>query len=147
MAEREALVPDEPGVLQALEAEELFGFFGDFYGEPPLPFDFKWLRAVGNERFTGLRRFSACATPTARWTSTATACRAGSAEIRKTTYLIRQERATVRCESAGSYDRGPIYETTTVSVTTRPTVGRAIHASPLGHRFRRADRRWGRRAR
>jgi hypothetical protein len=78
MAEREALVPDEPvidgvmpkggksvnlmgrnpatrepDVLRALEADELFDFFGDFYGEPPRTFDFKWLRAVGNERFTG----------------------------------------------------------------------------------------------
>ncbi|TVQ23886.1 MAG: phytanoyl-CoA dioxygenase [Spirochaetaceae bacterium] len=78
MAEREALVPGQPvldgvmpkggktvsmmgrnpittdpAVLRALEAEELFEFFADFYGEPPLTFDYKWLRAVGNESFTG----------------------------------------------------------------------------------------------
>ncbi len=40
-------------VLRALEAEELFKFFSDLYGETPLTFDYKWLRAVGNEKFTG----------------------------------------------------------------------------------------------
>lgn len=78
MAEREALVPGEPvfegvmpkggksvnligqnpatrdpEVLRALEAEELFEFFTSFYEEEPLTFDFKWMRAVGNEKFTG----------------------------------------------------------------------------------------------
>jgi hypothetical protein len=43
----------DPLVLRTLEAEELFEFFADFYGEDPLTFDYKWLRAVGNERFTG----------------------------------------------------------------------------------------------
>ena len=43
----------DPEVLRALEAEELFAFFTDFYGEAPLTYDYKWLRAVGNERFTG----------------------------------------------------------------------------------------------
>ena len=78
MAEKEALVPGtpamegvmpkdgktvnlmgpnpatrEPAVLRALEAQELFEFFTDFYGEDPLTYDYKWLRAVGNEKFTG----------------------------------------------------------------------------------------------
>ena len=46
-------VTSDPQVLRALEAEELFDFFADFYGEEPLTYDYKWLRAVGNERFTG----------------------------------------------------------------------------------------------
>jgi len=78
MAEKQVLVPDEPvfegvmprggktvnlmgsnpatqrpEVLRALEAEELFEFFSDLYAEEPLTFDYKWLRAVGNEKFTG----------------------------------------------------------------------------------------------
>lgn len=78
MAEREALVPGEPvlegvmpkggrtvnlmgpnpvtrdpAVLRTLESEELFEFFSSFYGEVPMTFDYKWLRAVGNEKFTG----------------------------------------------------------------------------------------------
>ncbi len=43
----------EPEVLQALESQELFDFFTTYYGETPLTFDYKWLRAVGNEKFTG----------------------------------------------------------------------------------------------
>lgn len=46
-------VTRDPEVLRALESEELFEFFGSFYGEEPMTFDYKWLRAVGNEKFTG----------------------------------------------------------------------------------------------
>jgi hypothetical protein len=78
MAEREALVPGEPvldGVMpkggktvpllgrkeithhedvgRILEAPELFTFFEGLYREPITTFDFKWLRAVGNEKYTG----------------------------------------------------------------------------------------------
>ena len=78
MSEREALVPGEPileGVmpnegksvnlmgnreithtpelLRVLEAPELFGFFESYYSEAPATFGYKWLRAVGNEQFTG----------------------------------------------------------------------------------------------
>ena len=78
MAEREALVPGEPvleGVmpkegktvnmlgrreithrpelLRVLEAPELFNFFKRFYEEDVTTFGYKWLRAVGNEQFTG----------------------------------------------------------------------------------------------
>ncbi len=78
MAEREALVPGEPvlegvmpkdgktvsllgnraithtpEVLRVLQAPELGDFFRELYGEEPVTFSYKWLRAVGNERFTG----------------------------------------------------------------------------------------------
>jgi len=78
MAEREALVPGEsvlegvmpkegktvnmmgnreithhPAVLRVLEAPEIQAFFSEFYEEAPATFGYKWLRAVGNERFTG----------------------------------------------------------------------------------------------
>lgn len=77
MAEKEALVPGTPvleGVMRAgktvgmmgrkgithhpavravLEGEELFAFYERFFGEPSLTFDYKWLRGVGNEEFTG----------------------------------------------------------------------------------------------
>lgn len=78
MAEQEALVPGEPvleGVMpphgksvpmmgrrpithhpaiqRVLEAPELFAFFEDYFGEKTLTFDYKWLRAVGHEGYTG----------------------------------------------------------------------------------------------
>lgn len=78
MAEREALVPNAPvlegvmpkggktvnllgnraithqkSVLRVLEAPELFSFFEGLYGERSSTFGYKWLRAVGNEQFTG----------------------------------------------------------------------------------------------
>lgn len=40
-------------VKAVLEGEELFGFYETFFGEPTRTFDYKWLRAVGNEEFTG----------------------------------------------------------------------------------------------
>ncbi len=40
-------------VKRVLEGEELFEFFGAYFGEPALTFDYKWLRAVGHEKFTG----------------------------------------------------------------------------------------------
>jgi hypothetical protein len=38
---------------EGLEADELFGFYQDYLESRPRTFDYKWLRAVGNERFTG----------------------------------------------------------------------------------------------
>lgn len=46
-------VTHDPRVLQTLEAPELFDFFQRYFGEPAVTFDYKWLRAVGNEGFTG----------------------------------------------------------------------------------------------
>ncbi len=40
-------------VTRVLEAPELFALFEQLFAEPPLTFDYKWLRAVGNEQFTG----------------------------------------------------------------------------------------------
>ncbi|MDE0447325.1 MAG: phytanoyl-CoA dioxygenase family protein [Spirochaetaceae bacterium] len=42
-----------PEVLRVLEGPELESFYRRFYGEEPATFGFKWLRAVGNEQFTG----------------------------------------------------------------------------------------------
>lgn len=78
MAERNALVPNEPvlegvmpkggrsvplmghkrithhpAVLDVLEGEEVFGLFDSLFGEASATLDYKWLRGVGNERFTG----------------------------------------------------------------------------------------------
>ena len=40
-------------VLNVIEASELFDFFAAFFSEPALSFHYKWLRAVGNEQYTG----------------------------------------------------------------------------------------------
>ena len=40
-------------ILAVLQATELFDFFAAYFGEPALTFDYKWLRAVGNEQYTG----------------------------------------------------------------------------------------------
>jgi phytanoyl-CoA dioxygenase PhyH len=78
MAEQDALVPGKPvleGVMPAngksvpmlgrkgithhdavrrvFEGNELFGFFESFFEEQAQTFDYKWLRGVGNEGFTG----------------------------------------------------------------------------------------------
>jgi hypothetical protein len=42
-----------PEVLRVLEAPELYSFYRRLYGEEPATFTHKWLRAVGNEQFTG----------------------------------------------------------------------------------------------
>ena len=43
----------QPEVLRVLEAPELWSFYRRLYGEEPATFTHKWLRAVGNEKFTG----------------------------------------------------------------------------------------------
>lgn len=40
-------------VCNVLEADELFAFFAAFFGEAALTFHYKWMRAVGNEQYTG----------------------------------------------------------------------------------------------
>ncbi len=40
-------------VRAVLEAPELFDFYSRFFDEPVTTYDFKWLRAVGHEEFTG----------------------------------------------------------------------------------------------
>ena len=40
-------------VAAVLESEELYDFFALYFGEPALTFNYKWLRAVGNEQYTG----------------------------------------------------------------------------------------------
>jgi hypothetical protein len=46
-------ITHRPSVLRVLEAPELFDFFSSFYDEGVSTFGYKWLRAVGNEKFTG----------------------------------------------------------------------------------------------
>lgn len=75
LAKKEALVPHTPSlegvmpqggksvtmndiahnskVLAVVEGKELYDFFKRFFGEPTLTFSKKWLRAVGNQKFTG----------------------------------------------------------------------------------------------
>jgi hypothetical protein len=42
-----------PEFLAVLEAPELFRFFRDRFGEEARTFDYKWMRAVGNDSYTG----------------------------------------------------------------------------------------------
>ena len=46
-------IATDPAVMNVVEADELFRFFERFFGEPALTFNYKWLRAVGNEAYTG----------------------------------------------------------------------------------------------
>ena len=46
-------IAHHPDVLAVLESEELVRFFDRYFGEPSLTFNYKWLRAVGNEQYTG----------------------------------------------------------------------------------------------
>ena len=46
-------IAHHPLVLKVMEHEALFSFFETWFGEAALTFHFKWLRAVGNEAFTG----------------------------------------------------------------------------------------------
>lgn len=46
-------IAHHPDVLAVLENEALFAFFSSYFGEPALSFNYKWLRAVGNEQYTG----------------------------------------------------------------------------------------------
>ncbi len=46
-------IAHDPTVMAVLESDELFAFFHHYFGEPALSFTYKWLRAVGNEQYTG----------------------------------------------------------------------------------------------
>ena len=46
-------VTSSPEVVGVLEAPELFELFASIYGEPASTFSYKWMRAVGNEQYTG----------------------------------------------------------------------------------------------
>jgi len=45
-------VTHDPSVLAVLENPALFKFYDSFFGCPVRTFDYKWMRAVGNEQFT-----------------------------------------------------------------------------------------------
>jgi hypothetical protein len=46
-------ITHSPDVLAVLENPRLFDFFAQYFDEPARTFDYKWLRAVGNEGYTG----------------------------------------------------------------------------------------------
>lgn len=46
-------IAQHPAVLAVLEHPALYALFGALFGEPALTFPYKWLRAVGNEAYTG----------------------------------------------------------------------------------------------
>ena len=46
-------ITHDPAVRDVLEAEELFAFYENYFAEGARTFDYKWLRAVGNEAYTG----------------------------------------------------------------------------------------------
>ena len=48
-----ACLQETAAVKKALEAPALKKFFKQFYGTKPTTYAYKWLRAVGEEEFTG----------------------------------------------------------------------------------------------
>ena len=46
-------IAHHPDVLAVTEADELFDFFKRYFDEPAITYSYKWLRAVGNEEYTG----------------------------------------------------------------------------------------------
>ncbi|MAS33105.1 MAG: phytanoyl-CoA dioxygenase [Anaerolineaceae bacterium] len=46
-------IAHHPAVLPVIESPALFDFFAGYFAEPALTFQYKWLRAVGNEAYTG----------------------------------------------------------------------------------------------
>lgn len=46
-------ITHQGNVKAVFEAPELFDFYSRFFDEPVTTFDYKWLRAVGHEEFTG----------------------------------------------------------------------------------------------
>ncbi len=46
-------ITHHPAVKQVLESSALFDFYKHIFGSPALTYDYKWLRAVGNEEATG----------------------------------------------------------------------------------------------
>lgn len=49
----QAAITHQPDTLALFENQKLFDFFRRFFDEDATTFDYKWLRAVGNENFTG----------------------------------------------------------------------------------------------
>ena len=48
-----SVITHHPSSLELFENGKLFDFFRLFFGEEAVTYDYKWLRAVGNENFTG----------------------------------------------------------------------------------------------
>ncbi len=46
-------VTHHPDVLAVLEGKRVYDFFANYFGEPVLTFDYKWLRPVAHGSFTG----------------------------------------------------------------------------------------------
>ncbi len=46
-------IAHQEDVRAVLESDELYAFFATYFGESALTFTYKWLRAVGNEQYTG----------------------------------------------------------------------------------------------
>ncbi len=46
-------ISHHPDVQAVFEGEELYRFYDRLFGEPSTTFDYKWLRAVGHEQYTG----------------------------------------------------------------------------------------------
>jgi hypothetical protein len=49
----QSIITHHPASLALFENGKLFDFFRQFFGADPVTYDYKWLRAVGNENFTG----------------------------------------------------------------------------------------------
>jgi len=49
----QSIITHHPASLAVFENSRLFSFFRLFFGEEAATYDYKWLRAVGNENFTG----------------------------------------------------------------------------------------------
>jgi hypothetical protein len=49
----QSIITHHPASLALFENKKLFDFFRMFFGEEAVTYDYKWLRAVGNENFTG----------------------------------------------------------------------------------------------
>ncbi len=49
----QSVITHHPSSLAVFENQMLFDFFRQFFGEEAATYDYKWLRAVGNENFTG----------------------------------------------------------------------------------------------
>jgi len=46
-------ITHHPAALEVFENRKLFEFFSGYFGQEAVTYDYKWLRAVGNESFTG----------------------------------------------------------------------------------------------
>lgn len=49
----QSIITHHPASLALFENSRLFDFFKLYFGEDAVTYDYKWLRAVGNENFTG----------------------------------------------------------------------------------------------